>query len=385
MPTARVAALIVAAGAGVRFGGDVPKQYQKIAGRRVIDWAVRSFRASSRVDMIRCVIDEAAVALYRAACDEPPLAIPGGATRQESVRRGLEALAAEPEPPDRVLIHDGARPFVPPAVIDAVLDALDQHDAAAPALPVPDTLCLAEPGGFGEDVDRANFIRRQTPQGFRLDAILAAHRAHGAVSATDDIAIARMAGLRIGSVPGSMALHKLTTRDDMMLLDRLLTDIRRPSVGSGYDVHAFGPGDRVVLCGVEVPHEAGLVGHSDADVAMHALTDAMLGAVAAGDIGQHYPPSDPQWRGAASKVFLEGARQAIVRQGGRLESVDVTIICERPKIGPHREAMQASLARLLDLDIARVNVKATTTERLGFTGRGEGIAAMATATVTLPC
>jgi len=269
-------------------------------------------------------------------------------------------------------------------VIAAVLAALDAGaDAAAPALPLADTTAARDGDGFGPEVDRTRLLRRQTPQGFRFAPILAAHRTHADVQATDDIALARLAGLRTVATPGSMALHKLTTPDDRAMLEAMINAAAPTwtSVGHGFDVHAFGPGDSVMLCGVSIPHDRGLVGHSDADVAMHALTDAMLGAVAAGDIGQLFPPSDPQWKGAASRIFLQRALAEIRERGGRLDAVDVTVICERPKVGPHREAMRAELARLLELDPDRVNVKATTTERLGFTGRGEGVAAMATATV----
>jgi len=300
------------------------------------------------------------------------------------VRNGLEALAALEAPPDIVLIHDAARPIVPAEVAQALLEALRHADAAAPALAVADTVCRAGPdGAVGEDVDRAGLVRRQTPQAFRFDRILAAHRAH-AGEATDDIAIAVAAGQRAVLVEGSPLLHKLTAPEDRAILESFLQPQTRMAVGQGFDVHAFGPGGAVTLCGVTIPHDQGLVGHSDADVGLHALTDAILGAVGAGDIGQHFPPSDPQWKGADSALFLERARADVEAAGGRIEHVDVTLICERPKVGPHREAMRARMAGLLGLSPAQVNVKATTTERLGFTGRGEGIAAMATATVAMP-
>jgi len=387
MAAKQAAALIMAAGRGDRFGGAAPKQYQPLLGVTPLARAIDAFLAAPGIDAVCCVYAPESEAEFRQASAGRPiaLAVPGGATRQESVRNGLEALAAvTPAPPEYVLIHDAARPLVPAPVIAAVLAALDGGaGAAARALPLADTTAAQDGDGFGPEIDRSGLLRRQTPQGFRLAQILAAHRAHADVQATDDIALARLAGLRTVATPGSMALHKLTTPDDKDMLEAMI-EAAAPtwtSVGHGFDVHAFGPGDSVMLCGVPIPHDQGLVGHSDADVAMHALTDAMLGAVAAGDIGQLFPPSDPQWKGAASRIFLERALAEIRERGGRLDAVDVTVICERPKVGPHREAMRAELARLLELDPTRVNVKATTTERLGFTGRGEGIAAMATATV----
>ncbi len=387
MAAARVAALVMAAGHGARYGGALPKQYQPLLGRTPIARVLDAFADHPAIGQLCCVIDPGMADTFAAAAGarHNVLIVHGGPTRQDSVRNGLEALAALPEPPDLALIHDAARPLLPPSAIDGVLACLAEADAAAPALPIADTLSGRDDIGFGAEVDRATLLQRQTPQGFRFAAILAAHRrfagadAHG--PATDDIALARRAGLRTMAAPGSMLLHKLTTPDDKIMLEAFLGSHGRSSVGNGFDVHAFGPGGEVILCGLAIPHDQGLVGHSDADVAMHALTDAMLGAVGAGDIGQLFPPSDPQWKGAASRIFLERALQEIRSRGAELESVDVTIICEAPKIGPHRDAMRARLAELLDLAPDRVNVKATTTEGLGFTGRREGIAAMATATV----
>jgi 2-C-methyl-D-erythritol 4-phosphate cytidylyltransferase/2-C-methyl-D-erythritol 2,4-cyclodiphosphate synthase len=273
-----------------------------------------------------------------------------------------------------VLIHDAARPFLPGAVIDRLLDALESHDGAVPALPVVDTLTRRD----GVAVDREALVRVQTPQAFRLDAIRAAHAAWSGGEPTDDAQVARAAGLDVVLVEGDPALEKLTWEADFA---RAGAARLAPCTGTGFDVHAFGPGDHVWLGGVSIPHERGLKGHSDADVALHALTDALLGAIGAGDIGDHFPPSDPQWRGAPSSLFLEHARDLVADAGGRIVHVDVTIICEAPQIGPHRDAMRQLIAGLLRLPVARISVKATTTERLGFTGRGEGIAAQAVATV----
>ncbi len=311
----------------------------------------------------------------------PP--VPGGAERQDSVRLGLEALVRHD--PARVLIHDAARPFPDPALIDRVLDALDRAPAAIPALPLGDTIKRVADGVIRETVDRAQLWRAQTPQGFHFKAILAAHRSSAGQVLTDDAAVAEAAGMAPVVVPGSEDNLKVTAAQDLASAERLLAartaDVR---VGQGFDVHPFGPGDHIMVCGVAIPHDAGLVGHSDADVGLHALTDALLGAIGAGDIGMHFPPSEPRWRGAASDRFLEHAAALVRERGGDIAAVDVTIICERPKIAPHRAHMIERIATILPISPARVSVKATTTERLGFTGRGEGIAAQAVATVRLP-
>lgn len=384
MPSGATAVLIMAAGQGARFGGDIPKQYKQLAGRAPLQRAVDAFARHPGVAETLCVIDADAEALYRdlfQAGDALEFVV-GGATRQASVRNGLEALARSPSPPERVLIHDAARPIVPGQIVDDLIRALDAVDAAAPALSLTDTVSHSDGHRFGDEVDRSSLVRRQTPQAFRFAKILEAHRAHEDVEVTDDIALARLAGLATAMTEGSQLLHKLTTPEDQQLLEAMLARRMTASVGNGFDVHAFGPGDGLTLCGVHISHDRALVGHSDADVAMHALTDAMLGAVGAGDIGQLYPPSDDRWKGADSTIFLAGALSRVHMAGATLESVDVTIICEAPKVGPHRDAMRARLADLLGLAPDRVNVKATTTERLGFAGRGEGIAALATATVT---
>ncbi|KNG93041.1 bifunctional 2-C-methyl-D-erythritol 4-phosphate cytidylyltransferase/2-C-methyl-D-erythritol 2,4-cyclodiphosphate synthase [Pseudaestuariivita atlantica] len=371
--TPRTAALIVAAGRGRRAGGPVPKQWQDIAGARVADWTVARFRAHPRIGRIVLVIhpdDEA-----EAAAIPGILTVHGGETRDASVRAGLEALREGPE--TQVLIHDVARCTVPDAVIDAVIDALDTHVGAAPGLPVSDALWAVADGRIEGTRDRTGLYRAQTPQGFHLDAILAAHAAHPG-GAADDVEVARAAGLDVAAVPGDEANLKITAPGDFARAAEILGDRMDIRLGNGFDVHRFGPGDRVTLCGVDVPHDRGLQGHSDADVGLHTITDAIYGALAEGDIGRHFPPSDPQWKGADSTVFLRHAGELAASRGYRIANVDLTLICERPKIGPHAGAMQARVAEVLGIEPGRVSVKATTSERLGFTGREEGIAAMGT-------
>ena len=378
-------ALIVAAGRGTRFGGALPKQYLPLGGTTVLRHAVAAFAAHPRIGGVQVVIREEDHDIFAAAVSGlallPP--VPGGAERQDSVRLGLEALVRHD--PARVLIHDAARPFPDPALIDRVLDALDRAPAAIPALPLGDTIKRVADGVIRETVDRAQLWRAQTPQGFHFKAILAAHHAAVGQVLTDDAAVAEAAGMAPVVVPGSEDNLKVTAAQDLASAERLLAartaDVR---VGQGFDVHPFGPGDHIMVCGVAIPHDAGLVGHSDADVGLHALTDALLGAIGAGDIGVHFPPSEPRWRGAASDRFLEHAAALVREKGGDIAAVDVTIICERPKIAPHRAHMIERIAAILPISPARVSVKATTTERLGFTGRGEGIAAQAVATVRLP-
>lgn len=380
-----VAALIVAAGRGIRAGGPVPKQYQLLAGRPVLAHCIARFIGVTGLDHIRVVIGRGDEATYADTTSgfvlEPPII--GGATRQASVRAGLEALA--PLAPAKVLIHDAARPLVPREVIAAVIEAVDPGHGAMAALPVADTLKQGSEAALAAGPDRAGLWRAQTPQGFPFAAILDAHRRFADAAVTDDAALAELIGLPVRAVPGSERNLKLTTADDMRTAERLLSaelsDIR---VGHGIDAHAFGEARPLMLCGVAVPHDLGLAGHSDADVGLHALTDAILGALGEADIGQHFPPSDPAWKGAASARFLAHAAELVARRGGMIAHVDVTLICERPRIGPHREAMRTAIAAILGLALDRVSVKATTTERLGFTGRGEGIAAQATATVRLP-
>jgi 2-C-methyl-D-erythritol 4-phosphate cytidylyltransferase/2-C-methyl-D-erythritol 2,4-cyclodiphosphate synthase len=376
-------ALVVAAGSGSRAGGEAPKQYRPIAGLPMLTHAVDRLRAAG-LETIQVVIGEGQEEAYRAAIGERPLPAPvtGGATRRQSVLNGLEALAAAGAA-ERVLIHDAARPFLPASVVGRLEGALDASPGAVPALPVVDTLARRN-GGLGEVVARDDLVRVQTPQAFRFADILAAHRAWRGEEATDDAQVARAAGLEVALVEGDPSLDKLTFDEDFRRAEAWLQSRMVSRTGLGFDVHAFAAGDHVWLGGVAVPHDRGLSGHSDADVALHALTDALLGAIGAGDIGDHFPPSDGRWRGAPSSLFLTHALSLVEQAGGRIVHCDVTIICEAPRIGPHREKMRARIAELLRLSAGRVSVKATTTERLGFTGRREGIAAQAIASVELP-
>lgn len=382
-------ALIVAAGRGSRFGGTGPKQYAPLGGQPVLRHSLERFLSHPGITAVQAVIhadDQARYAEAAAGMDLPPPAI-GGATRQDSVRHGLEHIANQA--PDQVLIHDAARPFVDGGLIDRVLAALTVAPGAIAALAVTDTLKRGIEGRVAGTVPRGGLWRAQTPQGFRFAEILAAHRAAAGASSgaemTDDAAVAERAGLAVALVEGAAENVKITTAEDLARAERWLAALQDETrVGTGFDVHRFAPGDHVMLCGVRIAHEAGLLGHSDADVGLHALTDAILGAIAAGDIGSHFPPSEARWRGAESAEFLRHAAGLVAARGGRIAHVDVTLICERPKVGPHRAAMTARIAEVLEIDAQRVSVKATTTEGLGFTGRGEGIAAQATATVRLP-
>lgn len=381
------AALIVAAGRGTRLGGEIPKQYQEIGGEAILARAIRALLAHAGVTRVLAVIGARDQALYARATRNlagprlPPPVI-GGASRAESVRAGLEALEALGAP-EIVLIHDAARPFVSPGTIGAVIAALDTAEGAFPCLPVVDAL-WRDRGGFAEaPVSREGLVRAQTPQGFAFPAILAAHRALAdPAAALDDVAVARAAGLAVRITPGDPENVKITTAADLARararFQEREMDIR---VGNGFDVHAFGPGDGVTLCGVRLPFERGLVGHSDADVGMHALTDAIFGALAEGDIGQWFPPSEPEWKGAASEIFLAKAMERAGARGFAVTALDCTLICEKPKIGPKAAEMRAELARITGIGADRISVKATTSERLGFTGREEGIAALATATL----
>ncbi|HHC30197.1 MAG TPA: 2-C-methyl-D-erythritol 4-phosphate cytidylyltransferase, partial [Rhodobacterales bacterium] len=337
-----IAAIIVAAGRGTRAGGDVPKQWRSLHGRRVADWTLDSFRDHPRVGRVVVVLhpDD----LGQAEGLGEAIIATGGATRDASVQAGLEALA--PNPPDLVLIHDVARPLVSPAVIDRVIDALAHSAGAAPALAVTDALWRGDGGRVAGTQDRTGLYRAQTPQGFRFPAILAAHRSHPG-GAADDVEVARHAGLDVAIVEGDEANMKITGPADFARAEQLMGEAMDIRVGQGYDVHAFEAGEACILCGVSVPHDKALKGHSDADVGMHALTDALYGALAEGDIGQHFPPSDPQWKGAASDVFLAHAIALARAKGYELANCDVTLICERPKIGPHAGAMRAALARIM--------------------------------------
>lgn len=378
------AVILVAAGRGRRIGGPVAKQWRALNHRPVLLHAIEAFRAAGLTRIVLVVHPDDAA---RAEGFGLPVVF-GGETRSQSVRAALEMLASDP--PARVLIHDAARPLVDTPVIAQVIEALRDHPAAAPALPVTDALWRGENGHVSGTQARDGLFRAQTPQGFRFDAILAAHRAFVG-DAADDVAIARAAGLTVWITSGNEDNLKLTYPIDFERAERILSerqttkgqtmDIR---TGNGFDVHAFTEGDHVWLCGLRIDHDRALLGHSDADVGMHALTDALYGALAEGDIGRHFPPSDPQWKGAESHVFLSHAAALVRSRGFAISNVDVTLICERPKIGPHAAAMQARLSELIGIAPDRVSVKATTSERLGFTGREEGIAALATATLVKP-
>jgi len=373
----KTAILIVAAGKGERSGRAGPKQYELLAGRPMLRRAVDAFAGWP----VKVVIGAGQEKLYRDALGtQAPPPIMGGLRRQDSVRLGLEAMAAHA--PDYVLIHDAARPLVSRAVIEAVIDALDKGaDGAVPMLPVADTL-RRKHGHHWVTVPREGLERAQTPQGFKFAAILKAHRDHAKTEATDDVAIAEMAGLAVEGVKGEETNLKVTTEKDFALAELLLGGETRSAMG--YDAHRFVAGDHVWLCGVKVPHDHGLEGHSDADAGLHALTDAVLGTIGAGDIGQHFPPTDERWKGAPSWKFLDHAAGLVKARGGDILHCDVTLICERPKIGPHRDAMRARIAEILSLSVDRVSVKATTTEGMGYTGRREGLAAQAIATIRLP-
>jgi 2-C-methyl-D-erythritol 4-phosphate cytidylyltransferase/2-C-methyl-D-erythritol 2,4-cyclodiphosphate synthase len=382
----------MAAGSGVRLGGGVPKQYRPIAGQPMIRRSAQALVACPAVEAVLAVIGAGQEAMAEAALAglDLPAPVAGGATRQASVRLGLEALA-DRGAPDLVLVHDAARPFASPALVARVVDALAGAEAVLPVVPVVDTLKrLDASGAVAAEVPREALARAQTPQGFRFTTLLEAHRRHAGTACTDDTGVVALDGVPVATVPGEEENVKVTTEDDLLRAEARLAPAvldgrpRRWVTGSGFDVHAFAAGRRLVLCGIEVPHERGLAGHSDADVALHAVTDALFGAMADGDIGSHFPPSDPAWKDASSDRFLRHAVERLGQRGGRLEHVDLTIIGERPKIGPHRDALRASLARIAGLAIEAVGVKATTTERLGFCGREEGLAAQAVVTVSWP-
>ncbi|QHQ34806.1 bifunctional 2-C-methyl-D-erythritol 4-phosphate cytidylyltransferase/2-C-methyl-D-erythritol 2,4-cyclodiphosphate synthase [Algicella marina] len=386
-----IAALIVAAGRGTRAGGEIPKQYMDIGGKPVLARTLEAVLAIPGIDRVQVVIhpddqpryDKATQAL---ADRRIAPAVPGGKDRQASVCAGLEALA-HPSAPTQVLIHDAARPFLSPDLAARVLVALADAPAVLPALPIVDALWRSEGDMAAVAVDRQDLWRAQTPQGFDFATILDLHR-NAAPGAPDDVTLARAAGLPVAIALGDGNNFKITLPEDFARAETLLAAKRSTRMdvrtGIGYDVHAFGPGDAVTLNGVTVPHGRGLKGHSDADVAMHAITDAIFGALAEGDIGQWFPPSDPQWKGAASDIFLAKAAERTAARGFRISHIDCTIICEQPKIGPHATAMRRRLAEILALEEGRISVKATTSERLGFTGREEGIAATATATLVQP-
>jgi 2-C-methyl-D-erythritol 4-phosphate cytidylyltransferase / 2-C-methyl-D-erythritol 2,4-cyclodiphosphate synthase len=389
-PALKVAALIVAAGRGSRFGGDLPKQYCQLAGEPVLQRTISAFLAEDQVALVQTVIHADDAALYEKATASQASArlanpVTGGPTRQASVLKGLQALA------DRgieiVLIHDAARPFVSQALIKRAIDAAAIHRAAVPGASVTDTMVSVTDGIITATPDRATLKAVQTPQAFRFDLVLAAHLAaqeRGQHDFTDDGNVARAAGHAVHVFEGEASNVKITTQDDLARAHQRLGQTMISRSATGFDVHAFGPGDHVWLCGIKVPHGAGFIAHSDGDVALHAITDALMGAMADGDIGRHFPPSDPQWKGASSDRFLAFAAERLRQRGGVIDLLDVTIICEAPKIGPLADAMRQRVAEIAGVAVGNISVKATTTERLGFTGRKEGIAAMATATIRLP-
>jgi 2-C-methyl-D-erythritol 4-phosphate cytidylyltransferase/2-C-methyl-D-erythritol 2,4-cyclodiphosphate synthase len=388
--TGKVAAIVVAGGRGQRAGGEVPKQYRRIAGEPVIRPALAAFLGHAEIEAVQPVIHADDADAFRAATDGlTTLCAPvrGGATRQASVRAGLEALRATA--PDFVLIHDAARPFLTGALISRAIAAAAEHGAAVPAIAVADTVkTVDERDTVTGTLDRSRLRLIQTPQAFAFSLIVEAHgraAVAGREDFTDDAALAEWAGHRVTAFAGETTNVKLTTNDDFDRAEALraatLGDVR---TGNGFDVHAFGDGDHVTLGGIRIPHARGLSGHSDADVVLHALVDALLGALAEGDIGTHFPPSDPQWRGAASDRFLAFACERVRARGGMIAHLDVTVVCETPRVAPHRDAMRARIAAIAGVPVERVAVKATTSEKLGFTGREEGIVAMTTATVRLP-
>jgi 2-C-methyl-D-erythritol 4-phosphate cytidylyltransferase/2-C-methyl-D-erythritol 2,4-cyclodiphosphate synthase len=384
-----VAAVVVAAGRGIRAGGNVPKQYRELAGEPVIRSSLALFAWHGQIGAVQAVIHPEDRSSYDAAAKGLRLLapVPGGATRQASVRAGLEALNGRP--PDIVLVHDAARPFCSAELVSRAIVACGATGAAIPALEVTDTIKRVDAGGHvAGTVDRAHLRAVQTPQAFKFSALLEAHHRaaqEGRDDFTDDAALAEWAGIKVATFPGESGNVKLTTDEDFAKAEaRRIASLADLRLGNGFDVHAFGDGDHVWLGGIKIPHERGLTGHSDADVALHALVDAILGALADGDIGKHFSPNDPRWRGAASDQFLKFAVERVTKRGGRIAHLDVTIVCEAPRIGPHRDAMRKRIAEIAEMSIERVAVKATTSEQLGFTGRKEGIAAMATATVRLP-
>ncbi len=383
-----IAVVIVAAGRGERSGFPVPKQYRPLAGKTVLGRTIEAFQSACPDAPVQTVIADGDIEHFRDAVAQlPPLLEPvaGGASRQASVLQGLQALRSQN--PDIVLIHDAARPFVSSALIERVVSSVDTNVGAVPALPVSDTLRKSEDSILGETVDRERLQAMQTPQAFPFAGILEAHVAaleNGFENLTDDAEVFRKSGGTVLCIIGERSNLKLTHPEDFEHAEKIMMSDRETRTGQGFDVHAFTHGDGIILCGIRLPHTRSLKGHSDADVGLHALTDAVLGALADGDIGQHFPPSDPQWKGASSDTFIKEALSRLKARQGSLLNIDLTLICEEPKIGPHREELRASIASLCDLDIGRVSVKATTSERLGFTGRGEGIAALATATITLP-
>lgn len=378
-------AIIVAAGRGHRVGGEIPKQYLDVGGMPILRRTVNVFLENPAIDLIQVIIHPDDRELYDAAVGDMGLAEPvsGGDTRQKSVLSGLEAIGDHM--PEYVYIHDAARPFLDQDTLNALISEVKKSGAVIPALAVTDTIKYMTEDTIDSTLDRNYLYRAQTPQAFRYKAIFMAHRRFESSDLTDDSAVAEKGGLKVRVVEGNENNFKITTEDDLKKAEQMTgntyTDVR---IGYGMDVHAFDKGDHVTLGGVKISHDKSLKGHSDADVALHAITDAILGAIAAGDIGEHFPPSDAKWKGASSDIFLKHAAKLVDEKDGVIASVDLTIVCEEPKIGPHRDLIRDKISEIIDLDIDRISVKATTTEKLGFTGKGEGIMAQAVATVRLP-
>ena len=374
-----VTALVVAAGSGSRMGGDLPKQYRMIAGKAVLAHAVDALASHPAISAVRVVIGEGQAELAKVALGPRDVGEPiiGGMERSDSVRAGLEAVQG-----DVILVHDAARPFCPHGVVDRLLGALDGNDGAVPVLAIADTLARAD-AVLGETIERAGAVRVQTPQAFRLPALRQAYERWTGDAPTDEATVARAAGLTVAAVEGDSMLDKLTNAADWARVEASRAARLISRTGMGFDVHAFAGEGPIMMGGIAIPHDRGLAGHSDADVVLHAITDALLGAAGLGDIGQHFPPSDPQWKGADSSIFLAHTADLVRQAGGLIDFVDCTVICEAPKVGPFRDAMRSRVAAILGLPIFCVSIKATTTERLGFTGRSEGIAAQAVATIRM--
>ena len=374
-----VTALIVAAGKGERLGGDVPKQFRSLGGKPMLRWAVEGLIRHPSIDQVRVVVGDGQSGLAEGALAGLDVGSPirGGAERSDSVLAGLQAIGE-----GTVLVHDAARPFCPPAVVDRLLEALKGTDGAVPVLPVADTLASGDQT-LAHPVDRKGLVRVQTPQAFHVEDLIYAYEEAGRASATDESTVMLAAGLKVATVEGDPMLEKLTTPADWDRAEAILAARFIPRTGLGFDVHAFEGNGPIMLGGISVPHSRGLAGHSDADVVLHAITDALLGAAGLGDIGEHFPPSDPQWKGASSDLFLKHAAGLIRERGGMIDHVDVTVIAEEPKVGPHRSAIRARVAEILGLRQEQVSVKATTTEGLGFTGRREGMAAQAVASIRM--
>lgn len=383
--TIRNAAIIVAAGRGQRIGGEIPKQYLSVGGEIILRRTVKIFLENPDINLVQVIIHPDDRDLYEHAVGDLGLPFPvfGGDTRQQSVLRGLEAI--DIHLPEYVYIHDAARPFLSQQILDSLIREVSHCGAVIPALKVTDTIKYMSGDNIDNTLNREFLYRAQTPQAFRYKAIFMAHRRFEKSDLTDDSAIAEKSGIKVRIIPGSEDNFKITTDEDLkkaeMMSGNSYTDVR---IGYGIDVHAFEDGDHVILGGVKIPHDKSLKGHSDADVALHAITDAILGAIAMGDIGDHFPPSDDQWKGATSDIFLKHAAKLVDEKEGVIASIDLTIICEAPKIAPHRELIRDRISEIVDLDIDRISVKATTTEKLGFTGKGEGIMAQAVATIRLP-